>query len=219
LRTGYLKGNEFRIILADSQEDSEKVEHIKETILKLGLPNFYGPQRFGRDGANLTRGMNILKGGGDPSGGWLRKFFLSAVQSHLFNLWLVERMERGLFDRLIDGDIGQKTAGSKVFGVRDPSLENGRFLNGEIVYTGPIYGFQMRRPRGEEEKIENEILNREGLAMKHFRKNNLKGSRRAALIRLKEITVNKVEEGLEFRFVLPAGAYATIVMREFIKQV
>lgn len=217
LRTGYLKGNEFKILLTGASDDSEKIDTITDSILKKGLPNFYGPQRFGRDGCNLIRGQNILRGGSDPSGGWLRNFFLSSAQSDLFNLWLTERMARGVFDRLIEGDICQKTTGGGVFASRSLDVEMERFIRGEIVYTGPIFGYKMRRPAGEEEKLEDEILQREGFSMKHFRKNNLKGSRRPGLIRIKDLQSRKTGDGWEFRFSLPPGAYATMVLREFIK--
>jgi tRNA(Glu) U13 pseudouridine synthase TruD len=71
-------------------------------------------------------------------------FMVSVVQSALFNIWLKKRMETGDYRRLLAGDIVKKTDTGGMFIVDDPVIETPRFDAGEIVYTGPIYGFKMK---------------------------------------------------------------------------
>ncbi len=216
LRLGYFSGNHFRIVLSDSVKDDRLVRDIQSRIERDGIPNFYGPQRFGVGGCNASEGLAILRGEKKHSG-WKRDFLLSAAQSELFNRWLHMRIERDDFRSIIPGDVAQKTSGGGIFPVKDIVKESGRFNDHQIVYTGPIYGYRMKRPILDEEKYESDILNRYDLAMKHFRKSNLIGARRAALYYVKDMSVNSIDDGYEFAFTLPPGAYATVVLREFQK--
>ncbi len=71
---------------------------------------------------------------------------VSVVQSALFNIWLKQRMQAGDYRRPLSGDIVKKTDTGGMFTVDDTAIEEPRFTAGEIVYTGPIYGFKTDRP-------------------------------------------------------------------------
>lgn len=142
----------------------------------------------------------------------------SVVQSVLFNIWLKQRMQAGDYRRLLAGDIVKKTDTGGMFIVDDPVIETQRFEAGEIVYTGPIYGFKMKpatEAAGEKEAM---FLDRFGLTTEDFRQLRSPGSRREAILRLTDLQIEKVADGIRFCFTLPAGAYATTVLREFTRQ-
>ncbi|MCD6289823.1 MAG: tRNA pseudouridine(13) synthase TruD, partial [Anaerolineae bacterium] len=181
------------------------------------LPNYYGVQRFGVNRDNAIRGREVLLGGKGPRQRWLRRFFLSAYQSALFNLWLSERIRRGWFDRLLVGDIAKKTDTGGLFEVEDLEAEIGRFQRKEITYTGPIYGARMRWANGDPGALEREILEREGVTVEMLRRARLDGSRRPARLFLHDLRIETCPQGLLFTFTLPKGAYATTVLREFMK--
>ena len=61
------------------------------------MPNYFGPQRFGIDDANVDRGVNVLLRKAVCQGRWLRRFLVSAYQSHLCNSYLAMRVERDQF--------------------------------------------------------------------------------------------------------------------------
>src|SRR5262249_34361668 len=86
LRSGHLKGNRFAIVIRDA--DVSAVTHL-DTLLErlriLGVPNYYGPQRFGRDGQTAQTGLALLRRERLHLKPFLRKLALSAVQSLLFN--------------------------------------------------------------------------------------------------------------------------------------
>ena len=88
LKPGHLRGNRFRILVRGVARGRRQrcCRRCWRRYAEQGLPNFYGPQRFGRDGETLRLGLDLLTGkGGQRLNPFLRKLALSAVQSSLFN--------------------------------------------------------------------------------------------------------------------------------------
>lgn len=215
LRTGHLLGNTFRIVLSGTTEGAmEKAQAIAGELKKKGLPNFYGDQRFGGGEENLEQALAIWKGR-KRMAGWKKRFFLSVIQSHLFNYYLLERIQRGWFDHILQGDLAKKTDRGGIFLVEDQEAESPRFENREITFTGPIYGTKMRWPEGEPKELEEKTLQDFEIPPGDFKKHRLPGSRRAGKIYLEDLSIEPHEKGLLFSFPLPKGSYATVVMREF----
>ena len=223
LRTGHLKGNRFSILVRDVVPDAlTRAEAIAERIRALGFPNYFGEQRFGRKGETLALGFDLLRGAMTPRdlrGGntrFLLRLALSAVQSHLFNEALADRLLDGLVHRVLPGDVMEVVATGGKFVAGDAHGEQLRFDRREVVTTGPMFGPKMKSPTGEPAEREARLLERHGLhsaAFLRFRKLT-SGTRRAYLIRPEELLVNSEPQGLRFRFSLPAGAYATTLLRE-----
>jgi tRNA pseudouridine13 synthase len=217
LRAGHLKGNHFKIIISDPIVNSiERTQPILEKISKIGLPNYYGSQRLGENGENIIQGWLILKRKKRLRDRWLRKYLLSSYQSYLCNLYLSERVKKGLFNTLINGDLAKKHDTGGIFFVEDLKEEQKRFNNKEVSYTAPMYGYKMKQAKLESLKLEKIILKRESINLTDFKKSHIKGTRRLGRI-LPEIKIRKINEGFEFSFDLPKGSFATIVLREFTK--
>jgi tRNA pseudouridine13 synthase len=217
LRRGHLLGNRFRIVvLKPEPEATASAEVIAQALQSHGLPNFYGAQRFGIEGDNAQRGREVLSGRG-PRERWLKRFLLSAYQAALFNDWLTERIRRGWFERLLTGDIAKKTDTGGLFEVVDAAVELPRFQRGEITYTGPIYGARMWWASGEPGELERSVLEAAEVTTEMLRRARLDGSRRPARLFLSDLSIESHPEGLLFTFTLPKGAYATTVLREFMK--
>ena len=85
LKRGALRGNDFEIVIREVQFDSAVLAERLSQIEAMGVPNFFGPQRFGRDGANLKRARQWFAGEMDTSGSVERGFALSAARAALFN--------------------------------------------------------------------------------------------------------------------------------------
>lgn len=218
LKRGHLRGNRFRIVVADPAPGApERAAAVARALAQRGCPNFYGHQRFGMRGDNAERGLEALRGGG-PRGRWERRFVLSALQSALFNRWLEERISRGWFARLLAGDVAKKSDTGGLFTATDAAVEQPRFDRGEIGFTGPIYGHEMMWAQGEPGDLERTILSSAAVTDEELRRARLPGSRRPSRLSMTDLSIEPVPEGLAFRFSLPKGAYATTVMREFIKQ-
>jgi tRNA pseudouridine13 synthase len=225
LKRGHLLGNHFKVLVNGvGPEALPCAQAVVEALKERGLPNYFGYQRFGLSGDNAEAGRRILKGkdtGKDHPNKWLRSLMLNAFQSELFNTWLAERIGRGEFARLILGDIAKKTDTGGLFEVEEPLTEQPRLKRGEITYTGPIYGYKMRRAKAEAGAREAKVLSSAGVNQEELKQVGLKGSRRPARLLPGDIQISvKSDEdgyGIWFSFSLPKGSYATVLMREFIK--
>ena len=215
IKTGHVAANRFTIIVSQTDADAlPKAFAIAEQLKQTGIPNFYGPQRFGHNMQNIPRGFALL-----AKGKKARKdaFMVSVVQSALFNIWLQRRMDYGDFRRLLAGDIVKKTDTGGMFTVENLAAESLRFDDGAIVYTGPIFGFKMKPAAQVAGERETALLDEFGITTEDFRPLRAPGSRREAILNLSDLTITEAPQGLQFSFTLPAGAYATTVLREFIK--
>ncbi|MBF6593903.1 MAG: tRNA pseudouridine(13) synthase TruD [Thermaceae bacterium] len=227
LRVGHLKGNRFRILVREAGGAKEKASDgpsppaftvcsILSTLQAKGVPNYYGPQRFGLGGQNPVRGYELVTQGkkrGDP---WLGRFLIGSLQSLMFNDWLALRLERDLFDRVLPGDVAKKHHTGGEFVVEDAELENPRAQRLEISATGALYGKKYREAQGEARGLEDQILARYDLRREQFAAR--RGDRRLIRFPLSEWSVEEAEEGLWVSFFLPKGAYATTVLRELMKR-
>jgi tRNA pseudouridine13 synthase len=217
LKSGHLLGNRFQILVANPHEDAfSRAGAIRQTLGEKGVPNFYGVQRFGSHGQNEKKGREALMGKG-PRDRWIRRLLLSSYQSALFNDWLVERIRNGWFETILQGDVAKKTDTGGLFEVEDTEAEAVRFQKGRITYTGPIYGAKMRWATGKPGDLEKKVLAARGVSVESLSRARLNGSRRVARLFLKDLAIETHPKGLSFTFVLPKGAYATTVMREFMK--
>lgn len=220
LKPGHLLGNRFTIVVSELSVDPatalQRAGDIVAAIGQRGAPNFFGAQRFGIEGQNIVRGQAAFRGRG-PRDKWLNRLMISAYQSHLFNLYLVRRMERGLFATLLTGDICKKADTGGIFEVQDPTAEQPRFDRGEITYTGPLFGKKPWAAGGQAAALEDEILTQVGLTGEDLRRCKADGFRRPARLWLPEIELAPCVNGLQATFFLPKGAYATVIMREITK--
>jgi tRNA pseudouridine13 synthase len=226
LRTGHLKGNRFRIVVRDPETADTEARDRAAAILGLlcntpGCPNWFGGQRFGRDGDNAERGRALLSSGKKGPKGRKRRLLISAFQSQLFNEYLATRMRDGLTGRVLPGDVLQKTDTGGLFSSEDPEVDQARFDRGELVITGPIFGHKMRRPtEGEARRREQAVLDHHQLELASFRPAGkiAQGTRRALAVRLRGVSTRIAgPAAVEVAFELPKGSYATAVLREVMK--
>jgi tRNA pseudouridine13 synthase len=224
LRTGHVRANRFRLRVRDVTPDAAtRARAILERLAEPpGAPNWYGEQRFGREGDNAARGRAIMLGEERlPRDRKLARLLVSALQSELFNAWLVARLADGFYVRVLAGDILHKAGGGQ-FTCEDPAVDEPRLVARELVATGPMFGERMRRPPEGTPAAEREdaVLVAAGLARDAFASVRAiaEGTRRDAAIDVRDATVADVEPGvIDVGFTLPGGAYATAVMREVMK--
>ena len=215
LRRGHLVGNRFDVLIEGAREEGVAAARaIAREIASSGFPNFYGPQRFGRDAKNAERGRALLA---SPRNDARSRLMLSALQSHLFNAWLAERLRIGWFDRLWKGDVAKRVDNGALFDVEDEAFESARMSKHEITYTGPILGSRMRSAHGAAGELESEILRRFEIDAVELARARLDGSRRAARIFVDDLEILAEGACVRARFSLPKGAYATVLLRELTK--
>jgi tRNA pseudouridine13 synthase len=218
IKTGHVAANRFRILLSDvPPEGFQAAEAIAGTLRRLGLPNFFGAQRFGIDMGNIDRAVQFLRKQ-RAARGKKEEFTVSVLQSALFNQWLSERMSRGEYRTLLAGDVAQKTDTGGLFVVTDVDEASERFHRGAVVYTGPMFGAKMMPAADAAGDYETRTLAASGLSAADFGRLKSPGTRRRAILSIDDLDIQADPGGLLFSFTLPSGAYATMVMREFTRQ-
>ncbi len=219
LRAGHLRGNRFRVLIRGA-DPAVPLDPILDAIKSNGLPNFYGPQRFGRNGETLSLGWDLLTGRPvKMRNHFLKKLALSAVQSDLFNRVLAQRMADGLFRTVLAGDVMAKWPAGGMFTTEDPATEQGRFDAREIVHAGPMFGKKTFPAAGLAAEREQTVLAAANLPPGAFDQFGqlLLGTRRHNLVYVDDLTAAWEPDGLRLTFTLPAGCYATVLLGEVMK--
>lgn len=228
LKAGHLHGNRFRILIRDAAAESASLlPPVLERLRREGLPNYYGPQRFGRDGETLRLGLAMLEASGGrqpaatklPRSPFLRKLALSAAQSALFNQYLGQRLTDGLLRQVLLGDVMSKRPFGGLFVVQDLAREQARFDAGETVHAGPIFGRKTFAAAGPAADREVTILQAAGLTSASFSGFGklVQGTRRPNLVFVDDLQAAVEPDGVRLTFTLPAGSYATVLLREVMK--
>jgi len=217
LRTGHLVGNRFRIVLRDIDRDrvSAVVQEIGDLAVR-GVPNAFGPQRFGRDGSNPGRAIAWIRGTGrGPRDPRMARLLFSSVQSWMFDRVLQARVEQGTWATALTGDVMKKHDTGGLFDCTDETVDAARAGRGEVSPTGPIFGADMRRPSGKPDDLEQAVL-RDAVGdpsvLDRFRKIGA-GSRRTLRVFPRETAAAANADGtVTVEFTLPKGVYATTVL-------
>ncbi|MBX9585045.1 MAG: tRNA pseudouridine(13) synthase TruD [Gemmataceae bacterium] len=221
LKPGHLKGNRFRILVRDADASKQaEVAAVLDRIRSQGLPNYYGPQRFGHDGETVELGWKCLAGTAPRRlRPFLYRFALSAVQSLLFNDYLARRLSDGLFRTVLDGDVMAKWPAGGLFVTHDPAAEQARFDAKEIVTAGPMFGAKTFPAAGAAADREAAVLADFDLSPASFGGFGklVQGTRRHNLVYLDDLAAGWEPDGLRLAFTLPAGSYATVLLREVMK--
>ncbi|MCS6865684.1 MAG: tRNA pseudouridine(13) synthase TruD [Gemmataceae bacterium] len=219
LKTGHLRGNRFRILIRQANRAVD-VNAILQRIRTQGLPNFYGPQRFGRAGSTVELGWQCLTGHTPQRiRPFLFRLALSAVQSLLFNDYLMRRLRDGLFRTVVAGDVMAKWPHGGLFVARDVAVEQQRLDARQTVTTGPMFGSKTFPAESVAAEREAAVLRDHQLEPAIFQRFGklMMGTRRPNLIYIDDLSAQWQPEGLRLSFTLPAGSYATVLLAEVMK--
>jgi tRNA pseudouridine13 synthase len=224
LRIGHLEGNRFRIRLVGLPPSGlSAAAALCQRVVEQGIGNYFGSQRFGLGQRNLETALTLLaRRRLGPRAGQRGKFLASVIQSEIFNRYLILRSELGR-QRLLLGDVVRLQGSRAVFVVEDPEKEAPRLAAGDIHLTGPLVGPKMKASEGEPLELERAVLASLGLDEDGLRElgRSAPGTRRDLVLRPEALTwqPDGAEPGsLVVEFGLPAGAYASLVIRALTRQ-
>ena len=147
------------------------------------------------------------------AGGRLNDFFISALQSHLFNWNLKRRIETGVYDRALSGDRARRHDTGGMFVVGDADVESARARRMEISPALPLYGRKVSGGLEAAAALENEVLGQFGLRRSDFRQHS-RGAWRISRVRPEAVELRPEPDGYTVAFTLPNGSYATCFLRE-----
>ncbi len=296
LRIGQLVGNKFKILIRETEDpdqDAETARHILSKLEEVGVANYYGWQRFGKNRPNTHRVgeylvHNDIKGAVDsyignpyegeknhikaaralydegefeeaydsmPSGMRyekmmlrelikqrrkkgeldetsykialeslpkpLKRMFVHAYQSYLFNKAVSERSKLGI-NKYVDGDIIIDNEEHLVHEF-DINMIDERIKNFEVHPTAPLYGTKVPLAGGVVGELEEKIINDEKITLEDFEcpktpRLGSHGLRRAIRFKIWDVSAVSTSEGVSVEFSIPKGCYATAVLREIMKE-
>ncbi|HZS38169.1 MAG TPA: tRNA pseudouridine(13) synthase TruD [Polyangia bacterium] len=225
LRTGHLRGNRFVVTLRGTTDGVERARAILDALAQRGLANYFGAQRFGARGDNARLGRAILDGKPGPRSRSQRRLVVSAYQSELFNRYLDRRIADDLLAIAVEGDVLKKTDTGGLFTADAAALADAqaRLDAGALAVTGPMFGHKMMSPPpGSPSRArEDALLAEEGLDARAFAKAGAlaEGTRRPLTVPVGDAAVRAADEpsAIVLSFVLPPGAYATVLLAEVTK--
>ncbi|SUC10885.1 tRNA pseudouridine synthase D [Pasteurella canis] len=214
IRIGSLDGNYFEILLRGVKATDELNIRL-ENVKKSGFPNYFTEQRFGRDGYNLTQALRWAEGEIKVKDRKKRSFYLSAARSEVFNLVVSERIKLQLAQQILPKDILQLQGSHSWFQTTekdDFAALQVRLENQDILLTAPLIGEQNLSAT----EIENRLVEQNQVLLKLMAQERIKAARRPILMQPQELRWEFVEQGLRLYFYLPAGSYATALIRELV---
>jgi len=217
LRRGCHHGNRFAIRLRDCTFTKDAAAIRWREITDRGVPNYFGPQRFGRDGGNIELARRLMAGEVEVRDRALRGILISAARSFVFNDCVAKRIQRGTWDVPQDGEVfGFADNRSLVIPANLRGDEFERVINGTLELTAPLWGNGELLSRGQVKAFEQSVAENSAEIVAGLSQFNLKQERR--VIRLKPESSElswETDSTLVLRFDLPTGTYATTVLREF----
>lgn len=217
LRRGAHKGNDFEIVLRDVQGDAAALTQRLQQLEQYGVPNYFGPQRFGRDGNNLRMAEDWLVQGREIRDRVQRGFALSAARALLFNAVLQTRIEQHNWNRLLPGDLASLNGSNSVFAVTavDAELQQ-RCLEFDIHPSGPLWGAGEVPVQGVPAEIEAAVGAHYAALAAGLARAGLEHERRALRLWVRNFTWTRDDTRLILRFRLQRGAFATAVIAELL---
>ncbi len=213
LPRGALAGNRFSVRIRGLEVTEADLARRLADIVARGVPNYFGPQRFGRNGSNLTRIADDPRTLRPPE----RGFVLSAARSLVFNVVAAERVRDGSWDRLEGGDLANLDGRGSIFPVEsiDATLL-ARSKGLEIHPTGPLWGRGLLGSRGRVQSLEAQVAARLPEACALTELAGMEQERRALRLAVRNLTWEREPAGVVIAFQLTRGSFATTVLREIV---
>ncbi len=221
LKRGAHQGNRFDILLRAFEGDKATVDAVLQRILKEGVPNYFGLQRFGRDQQNLSAGAALLQQTPRKRLSNRESLALSAVRSAFFNRVLSERITQKTWQNGQDGDVLMLDGRHSFFVPEqwDEDIKT-RLQQLSIHATGPLYGKGKVPVTGLVLELENEIAAQTQGLVDSLLAFGVEQQRRALRLHVQNLEWqwqnNTDTTDLLLSFTLTSGSFATAVLRELV---
>lgn len=217
LRRGSHRQNRFRLRLR-SPAIAGQFQALRErvaSITALGVPNYFGEQRFGRGGSNMALARAVFDGKRlrrDKRG-----IALSAARAFLFNEILDRRVVDGSWNRLLEGELANLAGSGSVFAVDALTAElEERCNNNDIHPTASLWGDGAPLAAGQSAELQSAVASRHSELVSGLQSARMDARARALRVIPDELQLQRDGDALTLEFALPKGAFATAVLREIV---
>jgi len=219
LKRGAAASNRFQLVLRDCVGEQQAVADRLAAIGRDGVPNYFGPQRFGHGGENIERARAMFAGErvGDRH---LRGIYLSAARSFLFNAVLGERIRTQCWDRPLPGEAFILDGKNSFFVAEAIDAEiHTRLAQHDIHISGPLWGKGAIVVRDEVAALEQAIIDANTEVAAGLVAADLRQERRALRVIPRGLAHRWLDDStLALSFELPSGCYATAVIAELAQK-
>ncbi|OHV10600.1 tRNA pseudouridine(13) synthase TruD [Kushneria phosphatilytica] len=216
LKRGVHLANRFRIELREPEASESALDDRWQQLVTQGVPNYFGPQRFGVGGDNISRALRLFERG------WRRRddregLLLSTARSYLFNAVLAERIDQDCWLTPLAGEVFNLAGSASHFTAESPDAElSERLASGDIHPTGPLWGRGETAACGVAAELEQRVIERHPLLRAGIEQAGAKPARRSLRLMPEAATMVNGHEGVSVSFTLARGGFATAVLRELI---
>ena len=217
LKRGALTGNRFSIRVTDMQGDISQLESVLQRVQQQGVPNYYGEQRFGRDMGNLDKALKMFNGAYRKLKKPQRGLYLSAARSWLFNQLLSRRIQQQNWLKPLSGEVYMLNGKSACFVDDNSEVNYQRMLDHEINLTGCLWGEGESMASQQVLQLEAAIAADYPDFASGLESARLKQERRSLRLIPQNMQCSIEANTLSIGFELPAGAFATMVLRECVQ--
>ena len=218
LHRGAHQGNRFIVRLRECKFSKSDTQQRWAKICEQGVPNYFGPQRFGARGDNVQQAIRFMSGEQEVNDRMLRGILISAARSYVFNACIARRVQTGVWNAVLDGEVfGFPDNRSLVLPHNLRGDEAARVTAGDLELTAPLWGLGELQSEGEVKVLEQQVAQEQAKIISGLEQFNLKQERR--VIRLKPLVPElewESDETLILRFALPKGTYATTLLKELV---
>jgi tRNA pseudouridine13 synthase len=218
LRRGAHKGNGFRIAVRGNDVVARRaaIDERMACIKASGVPNYFGEQRFGRDGSNIELGRSLFQGRRLPRN--KRSIAISAVRSFLFNEILATRVRDGSWDRILPGELANLDGSGSVFAVDEltPELEK-RCATFDIHPTASLWGSAAPCGSRHSARLQTTVAAQHEELCAGLANVGVAAASRALRLRVQDLRWEIEDGALWLEFSLRKGSYATAVLREIVE--
>jgi tRNA pseudouridine13 synthase len=215
LRRGTHKANRFRIAVREITARKSDLDQRLQAIAKSGVPNYFGEQRFGRQGNNMSLAADLFAGKRMRRN--KQSMAISTARSFLFNHIVQARVLTDCWDTAIEGEAFNLEGSNSVF-VEDEINDElvARLARLDIHPTSALWGRGELVCKGKAAILENEIVAPFAALCTALEKQGAKQARRATRLVIHEMQADFSEQTLWLEFLLGKGSYATSVLREIV---
>lgn len=219
LRKGWHRANRFLLTVRDLDGELDGLDARLARIASEGVPNWFGEQRFGHEGGNLDAVRAWFAGGKPPHRGQ-QGMLLSTARSELFNTVLAHRIEAGNWLAVLPGEPLMLDGRHSFFIAEEVDEAAARRLReGDVHTSGPLWGKGGTQAQAACAALEQAVVAAEPLLAEGLEREGLEPARRPLRVIPRQMhwRLDVVGKVLSVGFVLPAGSYATAVMREIVR--
>lgn len=218
LRPGDLVGNQFELTLSEVTDTADVVNRL-EQVAKLGVPNYFGAQRFGNEGNNLSEARRWGRDNVRTRNQNKRSLYLSAARSWIFNRILSERIEQNVFNAAVLGDVVFNAGDQQLVTAENIEAVNVAIEKGEAQVSVAMAGDNALPTQDSALALEQKHLDDEPDLMALIRGNRMRHDRREASLKPQQLSWEVDIDNITLKFALDAGCFATAIVRELVEEV